>query len=124
MTRIQDVHPTIVHSMGATVQILRNAIAYRQREIADMEAAIRACETVAADESQPRPELEPEELQKLDKKLENAVSAELTDYRPTGVNGHHVRTKLQAFRKAEKEGRSVDEHLGEEAAGADRASGS
>jgi hypothetical protein len=92
MTNIQDVHPTVCRSMETTVLILRNAIAYRQREIADMEAAIIACQVLCADESLPRLEPDPGDLEKMNERLENALTKELTDQR---------RPKLAALRGRE-----------------------
>lgn len=106
MTKIQDIHPTLCHSMDVTVQILRSAILYRQREIADFEAAIKACQTVRAEEATFRPEAEPEDLARLSETMEKAVADELE--KPTISSPPPTARRLAAFRQAAREGNGVD----------------
>lgn len=107
MTKIQDVHPTVCHSMDVTVKILQNAIQYRQREIASMEDAIKALHVVRADEALPRLEHAPEDLAQITARLEAAVATELSTnppVEPVRFNGASSPRQLKAFRAAAKDG--------------------
>lgn len=105
MTKIQDVHPTVCHGMDMAVQLLKNVITLRQREIADMEQAIQACLLVRADEAQ-TPQIQTvEDIAVLDKKLETAVATEL-EKTPTiaGAAAAATRKNISAFRQAARDG--------------------